>query len=100
MQRWLEGVLLPFLIKSLIQPPSQTNWSLPFSLSLDAFIFPFDCLDSYLLVPFLPLLHPSLHPCFLKDFTSQPVFPFSHFISYCYRVHVLLIFSKSNILRT
>lgn len=40
MQRRLEGVLLPFLIKSLIQPPSPTNWSLPFSLSLDAFIFP------------------------------------------------------------
>lgn len=62
--------------------------------------FPPDCLDSYLLVPFFPLPHPSLHPSFLRDFTSQPVFPFRHFISYCYRVHVLLIFSKSNILRT
>lgn len=39
MQRWLKGVPLPFLIKSLIQPPSPTNWSLP-SLSLDVFIFP------------------------------------------------------------
>ena len=40
MQRWLEGVPLPFLIKSLIQPPSPTNWSLSSSLSLNAFIFP------------------------------------------------------------
>lgn len=36
-------------------------------------LFPFDCPDSSLLFPFLPLPHPSLHPSFLKDFTSQPV---------------------------
>lgn len=40
MLRWLEGVPLPFLINSLIQPPSPTNWSPPSSLSLDAFTFP------------------------------------------------------------
>lgn len=102
MLRWLKEVLLPVLIISLLQPPSPPNQSPPFSLFPDVFIFPI-CLPRFPYSLFFPsvvpfFFSPSLLP--EKIFTASASFPFSHFISCCYGVHMLLILSKSNILRT
>lgn len=101
MLRWLKGVLLPVLIISLIQPPSTINPSPHSSLFLDVFIFPIllprfpDSLSFRCPIYLLSFL-PSLKKTFL---TASAFFSFSRFIGCCYRVQVLIILSKSSILR-
>ena len=100
MLRWLQGVLLSFLIISLIQPPSPQIKALPSHSPLMFLFSTFGLRISHILISSLPLSHPTF---LLPSFPGR--FPFTVSASFFSHSEAIVIGSlcyshKSNILRT